>query len=151
MSSVSSAQARAPVVLEQIAQLESRADDLREQYQVTSTRLLNAQNSARMEEQQKGERLSLTEPPVLPDDPISPSALVVTIGGISLGALAGLALALLVELLYKPIRGVSQVESLLGAAPLVVIPTLQMGEDVGRFAWLKRLSQRFGSRSAVRT
>jgi hypothetical protein len=54
------------------------------------------------------------------------------IGGIIAGALAGFVLAMLAEFIMKPIRGVAQLEKMLGAAPLVVIPTLKAGKlDTG--------------------
>lgn len=150
-STVSSAQARAPVVMEQVAQLENRASSLREQYQSTSTRLLNAQNSARMQAEEKGERLTLTDPPVIPEEPISPSPLMITIGGFAAGLMAGVGLALLLELLHKPIRGVGQVEALLGATPLAVVPTLPMGADAKPFSW-RDVVQRFAFwKPALRT
>ena len=62
-------QARAPAVMEQAMQLESRANTLRNQYQQISENLLKAQNSARMATEQRAERLSLVEPANLPDRP----------------------------------------------------------------------------------
>ncbi len=149
IASTTSIQARAPVLMEQVAQLESRATALREQYRSIATRLLNAQNSARMETEEKGERLTLTDPPVVPDDPISPSGLGIIVGGIAAGLMAGVALALLVEVIYKPIRGVAQIEALLGSPPLVVVPTLPMGATAKRFAWMKNLVHRWKSRTEI--
>lgn len=123
-SAVTGAQARAPVVMEEIAQLETRADALRTQYQDVANKLLSARTAVKMETEQKGERLSVTDPPVVPDSPTSPNRPLLVLGGIVAGALAGLGLALLVELMLRPIRDVSEVERLLGMPPLVVIPTL---------------------------
>ncbi len=143
ISSVSSAQARAPVVMEQIAQLENRASALREQHQATSTRLLNAQNYARMQAEEKGERLTMTDPPVVPENPISPGAFAITVGGLAAGFMAGVGLALLIEMLQKPIRGIAQVEATLGSPPLVVVPTLRMGADPKPFSWIDWVVQSY--------
>lgn len=124
-SSLTSSQARAPAILEQVAQLENKATILRAQYQEVSTRLLAANNSARMNEQAKGERLSVVEPPVVPDKPYSPNRLKLIGGGLAGGLILGLLLALAVELILKPIRGTVALERLLGTAPLGIIPTLK--------------------------
>ena len=124
-SAAVAAQSRAPVVMEQVSQLEDRADTLRTQYQGVATKLLAAQSSARMEAEQKGERLSVTDPPVVPEEPLSPNRPLLVLGGIAAGALAGFGLVLLIELMLRPIRGVSQIERLLGSPPLVVVPTLR--------------------------
>jgi uncharacterized protein involved in exopolysaccharide biosynthesis len=120
-------QSRTPLILEQISRLESRADALRTRYRDMSERLFRARNSARMEDEQKGERLSVIDPPVVPDKPLSPNRPLLVAGGIGAGLGAGLVLALLVELLMHPIRGASQIEKMLGVPPLVVIPTMSRG------------------------
>jgi uncharacterized protein involved in exopolysaccharide biosynthesis len=126
-STISAAQARAPVVMENVAQLENRAAVLRAQFQDVSTRLLAARSSARMATEDKGERLTVTDPPQVPDEPLSPNRPLLILGGLIAGVIAGVGLALLAELILKPIRGASQLEKMLGAAPLVVVPTLKAG------------------------
>jgi succinoglycan biosynthesis transport protein ExoP len=123
-SAVTGAQARAPVVMEEINQLEGRADALRTQYQDVANKLLGARTAAKMETEQKGERLSVTDPPVIPDSPVAPNRPMLILGGILAGGFLGLALALAAELMMRPIRDVGELESLLGVPPLVVIPTL---------------------------
>ena len=146
-SSVSAAQARAPVVMETVAQLENRAMGLRTQYQDVSTRLLAARNSEKMATEDKGERLSVTDPPQVPEEPMSPNRPMLILGGIAAGLLGGFVLAMIAELVFRPIRGVAQVEKITGAAPLVVIPTLH-AEDAPTF--LERMTSwlPFGRRAS---
>ena len=129
-SALLSEQARAPVVMEQVSQLEGRADALRTQYRDVSERLFHARSSARMENEQKGERLSVIDPPVVPDKPLSPNRPVLIAGGIGAGLGLGIVLALIVEFFLRPIRGVVPIERMLGVPPLVVIPTLPMGKHI---------------------
>jgi uncharacterized protein involved in exopolysaccharide biosynthesis len=121
-SSTLSAQSRAPVIMEQVMQLDNRANTLRLQYQDVSQKLLSAQNSARMAQEQKGERLSVIDPPVVPDKPTSPNRLLLIIGGIIGGLGLGLGLALMLELILRPVRGVDQIGAM-GLEPLAVVPT----------------------------
>ena len=66
-------QSRAPAILERAMQLESQASILREQYKGVSDDLLKAQSQARLASEQRGQRLSLVEPPNMPDTPHWPN------------------------------------------------------------------------------
>ena len=116
------AQSRAPVLQEQVSQLEARASTLRNQLGEISGNVLRAQNSARMAQEQKGERLSVIDPPSAPDKPVSPNRLLLIGGGIGGGLGLGLVLALALEFLLRPIRGVGQIQGL-GLEPLALVPT----------------------------
>ena len=126
-------QSRAPAIMEQVIQLDNRASLLRQQYEEVSNNLLNARSSARMAQEQKGERLSVLDPPVIPDRPTSPNRPLLIAGGVAAGLVLGILLALVVEAVLRPIRGVGMVEDL-GLEPLGVVPTLR-GTGKGR-KWL---------------
>lgn len=116
------AQSRAPVVMEQVMQLDARATTLRQQLGEVSANVLKAQNSARMAQEQKGERLAVVDPPSVPDEPVSPNRWLLIGGGFGAGLALGLILALLLELLLRPVRGVDQLRAL-GLETLSVVPT----------------------------
>jgi len=139
------ARARAPVVLEEINQLEKQAEGLRLQYQQLGGKLMTAQVSARMESEQKGERLTVADPPVVPDSPLKPNRPLLIAGGVVGGLAFGVALALALELLRRPIRGSDALRALVGAPPLVVIPTLNPKPSFAE-RLVKRISMRFSSR-----
>jgi succinoglycan biosynthesis transport protein ExoP len=117
-------QARAPAIIEQAMQLENRASALRGQYNEVSNNLLKAQNSARMATEQRAERLSLVEPPNLPDRPHWPDRTLLIAAGSIGGLLLGLFLALVVEMVSRPMRSPHQVEAM-GLRILGVVPVLQ--------------------------
>lgn len=123
-ATILSAQMRAPVVQQQVAQLQERLDGLNGQYQRVSNQLLSARAGKKAEDEQQGERLSLIEAASVPDDPVSPNrpVIITMITGAGLGF--GLALILLIELIMKPIRDAAAVAVATGEAPLVVIPTI---------------------------
>jgi uncharacterized protein involved in exopolysaccharide biosynthesis len=124
------AQSRAPVLQEQVSQLEARAATLRDQLRDVSGNVLRAQNSARMAQEQKGERLSVVDPPSAPDKPVSPNRLLLIGGGIAGGLGLGLVLALALEFMLRPIRGVGQIQSL-GLEPLALVPTFVPDRPLG--------------------
>jgi len=117
-------QARAPAILEQASQLETRASQLRDQYNKVATDLLKAQNSARMAGEQRAERLSLVEPANLPDHPHWPNRPLLIAAGALAGAVLGLLLALAVELLRRPLRSPVQIEGL-GVPVVGIVPIIE--------------------------
>jgi uncharacterized protein involved in exopolysaccharide biosynthesis len=123
-SAVAAAQARGPAVQEQIAQLQAKAEGLRTNYQTIQTNLIGAKGTARISEQQRGERLTVIDPPVAPDRPNSPNRPMLLAGGIAAGGGLGMAIVLLLELIARPIRGVGPLQALTGEPPLVIVPKL---------------------------
>lgn len=138
LSAAQSAQARAPLVQEQIAQQQQKLDGLNKQYEGVSTRLLSAQASAKAESEQKGERLSVIDPPVVPETPDSPNRPLLIAGGLAFGLGLGLFLILVVELYYRPIRDMLDVRAITGAMPIVSIPTIDP-EPAQQTSWWRRV------------
>ena len=124
VSSQLSAQARAPLVQQQIGDLQLRLTAINEQYEEVQTRLLAARAGVRAEDEQMSERLSVVEPPVIPDSPSWPDRWILALGGIGGGLALGFVLAFAIELLLRPIRGPAALQNIMGAAPLGVIPVV---------------------------
>ncbi|MCY7281127.1 MAG: lipopolysaccharide biosynthesis protein [Sphingomonas bacterium] len=107
-----SGQARAPAILEEASQLENRASVLRDQLKTVSDELLKAQNSSRMTNEQRAARLSLIEPPDLPDQPQWPNRPLIIGGGAFLGLALGFLLAMVIEFIARPLRSPAQIEAM---------------------------------------
>ncbi len=147
MSATQMAQARAPVIMEQIAQQQQKLDGLNTQYEAVSTRLLSAQANAKAENEQKGERLSVIDPPVVPDEPLSPNRPLLVAGGLGFGLAFGLFLILAMELFYRPIRDAADIRQVTGTMPMVSIPTIDdLTASAARRFDLSRLFSRFRRR-----
>ena len=131
------AAARAPALTSQLDQLEKAADVLREQYRGIGVKLQAAQIQARMESEQKGERLTLSDPPVVPDHPLRPNRPLIIAGAIAGGFAFGLALVLLIELILRPIRGTAALRNVTGEAPLAVVPDFDL-----RPSWIAQMIER---------
>jgi len=132
-----SAAARAPALAAQLDQLEKAADVLRDQYRGIGVKLQAAQIQARMESEQKGERLTLSDPPVVPDHPLRPNRPLIIAGSIAAGLGLGLGLVLLIELVMRPIRGTAALRNVTGEAPLAVIPDFDL-----RPSWIAQMIER---------
>jgi len=131
------AAARAPAIASRLDQLEKAADVLRDQYRGIGVKLQAAQIQARMESEQKGERLTLSDPPVVPDHPLRPNRPLIIAGSIAAGFGLGLALVLLIELVMRPIRGTAALRNVTGEPPLAVIPDFDQ-----RPSWIAQVIER---------
>ena len=134
-------QARAPAIMERAMQLENQASTLRDQYKTISDDLLKAQSGARLANEQRAERLSLVEPPNLPDAPHWPNRPLVIAAGAAAGLGLGLLLALVVELLNRPMRSPAQLQSM-GLPVLGVVPILQQKPRKKRFFLFRKREPR---------
>ncbi len=132
------AQSRAPVVQQQIAQLQQKLDGLNEQYKGVSDRLFQARAGVKAENEQLGERLSIVNPAVVPDEPSFPKRWMLLAGGPAAGFALGVVLMFLVELIMRPIRDPATLTQLFGEAPLGVIPTVSARGRSARRGWFGR-------------
>lgn len=131
------AASRAPAVQSQLDQLEKAAEVLRDQYRGIGVKLQAAQIQARMESEQKGERLTLSDPPVVPDHPLRPNRPLIIAGSIAAGFGLGLALVLLIEIVLRPIRGTAALRAAIGEPPLAVVPDFDQ-----RPSWIAQMIER---------
>lgn len=138
---VRAAQARGPALAAEVDSLEKKADALRDQYRDIGSKAQSAQLSARMQTEQKGERLTLADPPVVPDAPYKPNRPLLMAGGLVAGGGLGLAIVLLLELMLSPIRGTEMLREAAGSAPLVIIPDFSRRPGV-IIRWLEKRNRR---------
>jgi uncharacterized protein involved in exopolysaccharide biosynthesis len=123
-AAMAAAQARGPVVAQQVAQLQAKADQVRADLARITTSLLNARSVAKLTDEQQGDRLTLVDPPVTPDTPTKPNRPLFIAGGLLGGLAFGIALALAVEALQRPIRGAAALDRIFGVPPLGIIPIM---------------------------
>lgn len=123
-AAIAAAQSRGPVIAQQVQQLQARAESARANLAKVQSNLLTARSMSKLVDQQRGERLTLIEPPARPDTPTSPNRPLLVAGAVAGGLGVGLALALLIELIARPIRSAGAIARITGAPPLAVVPVL---------------------------
>ncbi|OIQ99972.1 cryptic autophosphorylating protein tyrosine kinase Etk [mine drainage metagenome] len=91
---------------------------------------MNAQIAQNLESENKSERFTLLEPPVLPEKPYKPNRMKILAIGIFLALASSAGAVMLLESIDKRIRGVEAFTHVLGYRPLAVIPFLYTDEEV---------------------
>ena len=127
----------APKVEQEYLKLQRDYTTSQHKYQETFQKLMSAREAKGLEEQRVGERLTLVDPPILPETPASPNRkLLLAVGMIlSIGMGGGVVAAR--ELLDSTIHGVYGITSVAGFPPLVSIPYMETNQERN-----KRIKQR---------
>jgi uncharacterized protein involved in exopolysaccharide biosynthesis len=119
---------KAPDVEKTYAELTRELQTNTQKYQEIKAKQMEAELSQNLESERKGERYSLVEPPILPDDPVSPNRGAILMIGFILAAAAAVAVAGTLEMLDDSVRGAGELSTLF-ATPLGSIPYLMLAEE----------------------
>ena len=128
-----------PAVERDYAAMVRELDNSEIKYRDVRQKQMDARVSQNLEDEQKGERFTLIEPPVTPEQRDSPSlALIFVLGGI-LAIAAGVATMSVLESTDTSIRSRRDLERLLGVAPLAIVPWIETQAE----RLLRRRRQRY--------
>lgn len=119
-----------PQAAYEVNSLQREFDGLNEQYQKIRDRQMEAQVAANLEAEEKGERFTLVDAPQLPEEPVEPNRPMIVLLGFLAGLGFGLALTLLLELIFKPIHGRGAITRLTGHTPMGTVPLTRHGAAV---------------------
>jgi len=120
---------RTPQVERGLDALERDYENTRGKYQEMKSKELQAELSRSLEEDQKGERFTLLEPPLFPDKPIKPNRKLLFMVGLILSMVSGIGVAGIAESLDGGIRGALALASITKITPLVTIPYIRTRKD----------------------
>ena len=131
-------QLETPAVEANYNALQRELDSEQTKYADVRQKLLEAQLAENLEAEQKGERFTLIEPPLQPQQPIKPNRPAIFMMGL-VGAFGGaVGLMLLLELLDTRIRGRRNLTRLVGEPPLAIIPWVAEDQDTSWFRFWRR-------------
>jgi uncharacterized protein involved in exopolysaccharide biosynthesis len=119
---------KAPNVEKVYAELTRELQNNIAKYQEIKAKQMEAELSQNLESERKGERYTLVEPPIMPDDPVSPNRVLILILGIALAGISAVAVAAALELMDESVRGPGELTALMGT-PLGTIPYLMLSEE----------------------
>ena len=101
-------------------------------YQEIRAKQLQAQIAQELEKDSKGERFEIIEPPILPQEPVSPNRPAILFLRFVLALGCGIGYAAVAESLDDAVHGGKSLALAVGAAPLAVIPYLETDTEAGR-------------------
>lgn len=127
-----------PRIERDLGAFERRREKLRDELDVVSARLAEAEVGFKLEKRRQGERLTVIEPAALPDFPITPSRKKLALLGGVASLVLGMLAAVLLDLRHPVIRTPAHMQSRVGIVPVVTIPPLETR---------RRRSGRLGRRS----
>ena len=101
---------------------------------------MSAEIGQSMEKERKGERFTLIDPAVLPEEPISPNRPAIIFLSLVLALGAGVGSAAVAESMNAAVRGAKGLVAILHTAPLAVIPYLPNETDTRAQRQKKRIT-----------
>lgn len=104
-------------------------DNTKRKYQEIKNKQLQAELAMSLEEDQKGERFTLLEPPLFPDKPVKPNRPKIFLLGLILSLISGIGVAGVAESLDGGIRGSNALAAVTKMRTLVAIPYITTQHD----------------------
>jgi uncharacterized protein involved in exopolysaccharide biosynthesis len=98
-------------------------------YREVRQKQLEAEVAQNLEDERKGERFTLIEPPLTPEQPDSPNRIVILVLGLLLAMGSAIGTTILLETVDTSIRSRRDLESLLSVPPLAVLPWIETEAD----------------------
>ncbi len=132
LAQMDAALVQAPQVERGLLTLTRDYQSAQKKYEEIMEKMRTAQVAQSLEGDQKAERFTLLEPPVLPERPVKPDRRKLMALSFMLALGAAAALAALVEVLQGRVRGVGQIAAAWGQQPLVTVPVLPVGSGAAR-------------------
>lgn len=124
--------AASPLVEKEYKTMLEELDATVQRYRDLRARQLSAKVSKQFEVEQKGEHLTLIDPPQMPEKPESPKRPLIVLLGMILGCGAGAASAVLAEVVDQAVHDEKSLEAATGLSPLVTIPYMALPEETAR-------------------
>lgn len=117
--------AQSPQIEREYRELARDYENAQLKYREVRAKQMEAELSQNLESDRKGEKFTLIEPPLPPEEPVSPNRAVILVLGILLSLAAAVGVVAVRESLDGTIRGRHDVATLLDTPPLAVIPRIE--------------------------
>ncbi len=132
---------RAPAVEQEYRQLTRDHENSMAKYKEVRAKLQAARMAEALESEQKGERFTLIEPPIVPITPVKPNRPVILLLGTLLALGAAFGLAYFLDSQDNSIGSLRALMSITGEPPLVVIPRIYKKSEEEELAQRRRNKQ----------
>lgn len=118
-------------------------------YQEIKAKQMQAEIGQQLEQERKGEKFSLIDPPHMPEGPVSPNRIAIVIMGFFLSVASGVGYGAVAERIDGSVRSAREVAELTNLPPLSVIPYLKNNQDIARTEKMKKIGITAALASAV--
>jgi len=136
-----------PQVEREYTTLQRNLQNASSTYEDIHGKLMAAKIAQELEKGSKGERFVVVEPPILPEEPISPNRPAILFLSFVLALGCGIGYAALAESMDNAVHGAKSIAMAVGAAPLAVIPYLENEAEIHRRK--RRFTLRVGATAAA--
>lgn len=130
---------KAPEVEKKYIALQRDYDNARAKYQEIKAKQMAAELGQDLEQGRKGERFTLIDPAVMPEEPVRPNRTAIIFLGLVLAIGSGVGLVVVLEAISPAIRGRDALAAITGMQPLAVVPFLEIEEERAEDVTKKRL------------
>ena len=121
---------KAPQVERGYSAIVRERESLLRRFQEVRGKVMEAGVAQQLEEESKGERFVLIDPPQLPEKPVKPNRGAIIFLGFILALGASLTFLMIAEGLDNAVRGAKGIESLFDIPPLATVPYLSTAEEL---------------------
>jgi uncharacterized protein involved in exopolysaccharide biosynthesis len=121
-----------PKVERQYLELVRDYENATARYRELKAKAMEAEVAEQLERKSKGERFSIIEPPLVPEQPVKPNRPAIAFLGMMLAMAGGFGYVLLTENMDQSVRGMKRIAVLAGTAPVSVIPYLKTDEEISQ-------------------
>lgn len=121
-----------PKVERQYLELVRDYENATARYRELKAKAMEAEVAEQLERKSKGERFSIIEPPLVPEQPVKPNRPAIAFLGMMLAMAGGFGYVLLTENMDQTVRGMKRIAVLAGTAPVSVIPYLKTDEEISQ-------------------
>ncbi len=122
----------APRVEQDYRKLERDYQNAQFKYQETMQKLMSARESKELEQERVGEKLTLIEPPMLPEVPFKPKRMLLMLVGFVMSTGFGVGCGALIEAMDDSVRGLRSLRALTTAPLLGTIPYIATSAEVSQ-------------------
>jgi polysaccharide biosynthesis transport protein len=120
----------APQTEQELADVSRGYEESKANYNSLLQKQNQSQLATSLQERQQGQQFRVLDPPSLPDKPSAPNHLMLSLGGLLVGAILGVGLAIVLEMANDLVRSQEDIEELLPICVLVGVPHVNVpGED----------------------
>jgi polysaccharide chain length determinant protein (PEP-CTERM system associated) len=124
-----------PAYEQRIGSVQREYDAMQGRYNSLLEKKMAAETATALESREKSERFVILDSAPIPDRPYGPNRQIMIIGGMLLGILVGIGVALGREMIDDSVRNEREAERLLGAPVLSGVPRILTAQQLWRDAW----------------